>query len=1047
MAIGHKLGLRLFMEGIEVPVISAQIQCIADATAAASIQIIATDKALEFMPRTMVHLFFYDFVGAEMAGVAATTDQVEFDYKQYKLLFMGEVQGISFAKSSGSRSIMLSCVDFSCYWDTTYQYNFQGQLLGGRREAAFIGANANLFTGVLGHGVGFISRLLSGKPVSFPNLEGLLGGIIHVLEAIGGAYYGADTFKGANDFTALAELRIKLLQQVWAAEKDTSTKDLFNRKTFNMWMNREIGGLDKLVTFRGLVQLMQRFIYHEVYPNPAAYFAPGEEGLKRKGTVSTDISKDPRTAAFWADMQRLEKSWQVASTGIELATRALDVPKETTYALQEMRKILTKATVPTVPGLDLVKSVSLMKASLRTINTALFKADSFEYDPQKAGVANAESARNAMGEIHSVWWAMFNSKIKNSVIITYNKLDRVNNQLYRPDIWFGAAPRCNVLFPEMYESFQWTRNYLREITRLELQLTHEILGDDALFNQRNYAPDVADARKGMKLSSRKFNNMIMYHELMTGIIPMYEKMTQANLFAMKSKAVSASGGEKVSYAQRAVNHQYFKHRFAARQMSASGRFNPWFVPGFPAVIIDRPMSMNDLTDASLPIDQLLYRLKERPGFIDVTGDPATGTPPSRAKVLRNLVGPQYTGVCVQLAHSLSQEGGTTSYSFSEARVHRESTEFLGVDKIYSSVKTGKFGTRNTTVACLPDKVPKIKGKGPCHGVITKVSGDKTAQFKGQEFDIYPGPGRATVGLLSVPNDPEGPIGLVGPSNYQARTITESIEVREKVATTRPMEDAIAPPWIWDGWKNLRIGETYKEMIGTQAITDIEGVISTELVGSALTADKELQALYDTKLGYQTGSGAYLDKDNTGDYQSRPGVPEQDKVVTNKRRRKGKQPPPTVSQEAASGELSASMMLAIDTNRTIEASIDFLVRVYSMVRTGGFDIGEFIRHYTWRPIATIDQILGTRDLIIEEVYKNNGKNGVIQGTEGFHSRAFGNVAGLENLVNASVHKVLGLSVEKQHATLSRLDTRSRKWAAVMAYADELTGEKGSRGLLG
>ena len=49
MAIGHKLGLRLFLEGVEVPIISAQIQIVADSPAAATLQIIATDKALEFV--------------------------------------------------------------------------------------------------------------------------------------------------------------------------------------------------------------------------------------------------------------------------------------------------------------------------------------------------------------------------------------------------------------------------------------------------------------------------------------------------------------------------------------------------------------------------------------------------------------------------------------------------------------------------------------------------------------------------------------------------------------------------------------------------------------------------------------------------------------------------------------------------------------------------------------------------------------------------------------------------------------------------------------
>lgn len=1037
MAIGHKLGLRLFMEGIEVPVISAQIQVVGDSTAAASIQIIATDKALEFMPRTMVHLFFYDFVSAGDAATDNSTDPIQFDHDQYKLLFMGEVQGLTFAKNAGSRSIILSCVDFSCYWDTTYQYNFQGQLLGGRREASFIGANANLFTGVLGHGVGFISRMLAGNSVNFPNLKGLLGGIIRVLEAIGGAYYGADTFKGANDFTAIAELRIKLLQQIWAAENDTSSKNLFTRKTFNMWMNRECGGLDKLVTFRGLVQLMQRFIYHEVYPNPAAYFVPGQDGLKRKKVSSMDIADDPRTSAFWSQMQKIEAAHLVADAGIA-AAQALTTPSPESFeALYRIQKILNDVApnVPAVPGLNLDKEVATMQASMKTIKAALCKGDNFDPDSNKWTAGNADSARAAFDNMYSAFYTMFKSKIKHESTITYSKLERVNNQLYRPDIWYSAAPRCNVLFPEMYDTFQWSRNFLREVTRLELQLTHEILGDDALFNQRNYAPDVVDARKGMKLSSRQFNHLIMAHEIMTGIIPMYEKMTQANLFAMKSSSVSATGGNKISYAQRAVNHQYFKHRFSSRQMSASGRFNPWFVAGFPAVIIDRPMSADSLAIAALPIDQIITQLEARTGFGfgNISGIAATGTKPSRAKLLKYLVGPQYTGVCAQLSHSVSQDGGNTSYAFVDARVHRESTEFLGVDKIHVLRSTGKSGSKTTTVACVTGSPPLAKGRGPRGGIISAVTLSKAKNSAtGAELPIFPGPG----------------FGTIGPdSGYTAYDIKETIDVRERVEVDRPMEDAICPPWIWDGWRNLKIGETYTQMIGTTSIADIQGVISTDLVGNALLGDTELQALYDTKLGYQTGSGQYLDKDDGGSYQSRyQQPPSQDKPRKNQKKKYGKVQPNPV-QDTASEKISASQILTMDNDRTIEACIDFLTRVYSLVRVGGFDVGEFIRQYTWRPIATMDQILGTRDLVISEQYVNNGKNGVIQGTEGFHSRAYGPFADLENLLNPAVSKVLGLSVKKSHATLSRLDTRGRKWDAVTAYSDELSGETGSRGLLG
>ena len=44
---------------------------------------------------------------------------------------------------------------------------------------------------------------------------------------------------------------------------------------------------------------------------------------------------------------------------------------------------------------------------------------------------------------------------------------------------------------------------------------------------------------------------------------------------------------KVGLAQRTTNFLYFKYRFAARQMSITARFNPYLVPGFPGLVIDK----------------------------------------------------------------------------------------------------------------------------------------------------------------------------------------------------------------------------------------------------------------------------------------------------------------------------------------------------------------------------------------------------------------------------------------------------------------------------
>lgn len=803
---------------------------------------------------------------------------------------------------------------------------------------------------------------------------------------------------------------------------DSSTKKLFTRKTFNMWMNREIGGLDKLVTFRGLVQLMQRFIYHEVYPNPAPLYVPKQTGLKKNKTTVTDVSQDPRTAKFWQEIESIEKARKQAQADLSQLRQTADAAymSDLQAALFYMNTNLhtVAVTIPSVPGLNLLKDVSTMRDALKQISKWICSdSNSLAIDPSKLGNPNnTGEADKQLVRMFSAYTDITGAQIKQERTIIYDQQDRLNNQLFRPDIWFGAAPRCNVLFPELYSQFQWSRNFLREVSRMELQMTHEILGDSSLFNLRNYAPDVIDMRKGVKLSSRKFNGLIMRHELMTGIIPMYEKMTQANLFAMKAGDVKV-GGTKIPYAQRAVNHQYFKHRFASRQMSASGRFNPWFVAGFPAVIIDRPMNSDDLAVAALPIDEMLAAIADRPGNNFLDSNPTSGVQMSKARMLQYLVGTQYTGVCVQLAHSVTQQGGSTSYAFAQARVHREDVEFLGVDKVMMSKRTGKPSYPKTVVAALPANTPTVDGRGPRGGIITSAK-DVTESNIGKTLFLFPGPGRIKI------------LQMGGDNDAKAWEIKETIDRRTKVEVDMPIELAVCPPWIWDGWKNLKIGDTYQQMIGTISITD-------PMEDSTPTPD-DLEALMDSNEGLNLGSGAPYDQDNQNSFQSRTAQPSvQTQPVSFMGANTSTLNGPL--QDAEDQKLSAADLQIINTDRTIEAGIDCLTRVYSMIRTGNLDVGSFIRQYTWRPIVTMMQMMGSPDLVLDPV-----SGAPTQGTEGFHSRAFGDVADLAGLVNPSVTKILGMSTTKDHATMQRLDVRKRRRDTIIAYVEELTASKGLLG---
>lgn len=1127
MALGHYLHLRLFLEGVEIPVISANTTVAANTPASASIQVIATDKVLDLLPRTVVHLFYYDYVGAgnPVINQKVTGSAVDRLNQQYKLLFMGELQQINFQKGFGSRSVILQCVDFSNYWDTTYQYNFGGSLFGGRRQAAFIGANANFFTSPLGHGVGTISRLLSGRSVNYPELRGLLSGVVRMLEAIGGSYRGRNAFRGANDFTSIAELRIKVLQQITAAAKDTSTARLFARKAFNMWMNRQTGKLGRLVTFRGLVKLMFKFIFHEVYPCPVAKFVKsGVRTDKRHYSVALD-----KTEKYYLFANKTE----VALQRVHYAVAALDSWKKHRDASAFRKYVWAGITAEravkgvyaagsalvgsggsqakiqgklcaALEGIRKISTISVMGRHYIVLSSLWGKVESALEDILKARVGRTSSKIVATGE-------------------------RVNNQIFRPDVWFTPPPRCNVLFPETYDNFTFGRNFMREVTRMELQTHNEILGNSKLFNGRYYAPNIEDVRRGVKLSSRRFARLIMEHELYTGIIPMFENLSEANLFAMRSSKVSVSGA-KVPYAQRSVNHQYFKYRFESRQLQAAGRFNPMIVPGFPTLIIDRHLDATDLKISAMTVGEQTRALgllaADLKSFVGSSSKSIFSEPPTKADLLRQLVSPQYLGTLASLSHTVSQDGGRSQYAFMQAHVHREDTEYLGVDKAVVKKAIPGSGTTHTTPVAYPLDFPPKKGmRGPKGMRIVKVKNVTKAYSKpvktGETLDVVDartgkvtrketvyagktlpllgtklrvavgsqikdtllaevyaragvGAASAAVGALgetlgefasSAVSAFTGSIPRVKPKKKTAKKpysedlvigaflVTESNVKYRREKIDLPIEDAIAPPWIWDGWRNPKVGETYQEMFGTTAITDISNF-------DAATDSKSLMG--------------------------------RDAVAASQSEKQGKSAGKTKTKKGliAKDKKHANAVLMIEQQRTIENSVDFLVRAYSFAKINTLDIGDFLRAYTCRPVATMVDILGSADLQIlpfEEYYTSTVKRKYVKkkgetmdivdartgkvvgqevrepvygtrydkkrrkrtrykatGKEGFHSRAFGDVEDLFGLVSPTVTRVLGLSGKGRRKVAARLDVRKRRRAQVRAYVAELIG---SRGLIG
>jgi hypothetical protein len=576
----------------------------------------------------------------------------------------------------------------------------------------------------------------------------------------------------------------------------------------------------------------------------------------------------------------------------------------------------------------------------------------------------------------------------------------------------------------------------------------------------------------------------MDHELYTGIIPMFENLSEANLFAMRSGKVKKSGA-KVSYAQRAVNFQYFKYRFESRGMQCSGRFNPPFVPGFPSLIIDKHMDHSQLRISSL-------NLTDQAKALGIKGSA------TRSELLQQLVSPQYLAVCATLGHTVSQEGGRSVYEFIHARVHRESTEFLGVDKATVYKVIGDAAKRTVVAAPLLSP-PKKKQRGPRGGRITRVK-DVSKKYKGRTLRLLGQGSKVKVGdkyphwyfknlLASFELDPK--TFEVKPLEIGAYEVQEGYTRRKKDSVDLPIEEAIRPPWIWDGWANPKVSETYDQLFGTGALTDIGGFTVSSNDPSEGT---RFYVGEDDVAGLQAQQSASTKK--------RKGSPRNDKDI----------------RQAAKVEAAKSQnaVLMQDKERTIENSVDFLVRAYSFVKANNLDVGDFLRAYSWRPVATMVDILGGSNLEIKQTAKKvkkvvkqrrkltkeeqanirkkkrraiiaesllpagasesqkalalskyrrqtaelertkDPKFGTryvtrsftqvgyeVNGKEGFHSRAFGDVEDLFGLVSPTVKRVLGLSSKKRKVA-AKMDVRKRRREVVRLYVAELTG---SRGLIG
>lgn len=1040
-AYGQRLRLRLFLEGIEVPIIAINVRSAPNSPTACSIQIPPLAEGTRFLPRTLVHVFFLDMYEQESPlvrkvevstpskrsptaherglkeknqGSSDPTEGVQsqaqglkdLDNTQYKLLFGGELVGFQWTKNSSQRSLVLQCMDWSNYWDYAYQWSDTG-IFGPGIKAVFSGGATNLFTDFLSSKGSVLTRIVSsGRCNAFPNLRGLAAGIIRLMEAVGGSYYPkaaagetAKKFAGQNVFFSIAELRLHITHMVAALEEDPTSAKILRRQGYAGLFNRMLGNLGSQVSIRKSINALSGVIFHETYGQPCPYYKPGTGGEVRGADTVVTIAGEPRLAPIANGAQKVIDIVRAVrnqprfdpSFGEEGRNTAVKVRNLEQETLATARRILSQtiaagrsANIPAAASGKLSQAHSVL-------GKATIERGRINIEAPESGYTQY---RSLLDTVLRLLTEVTNSRVSRKKMLRGTPA-RLNQHILRPDIWFGSPPRCNVLFPEDYDTVSYSRSFLDEPTRFMLKTNDEFFGEDQLFDKFYFAPQAGSLKADKARLQNMLKNDLLDHELFTGILPVFEKMGEFNVFAARSG--TQSNTSKVGFAQRSANFLYFKHRFAARQMQIAGKFNPYIAVGFPGLVIDK--YADEITIRTY--NELLEKENDRRNRRG-----AGSLTPSR------VLGTNFLANFTEVSHSISQaEGrGRTEINCSYARQTDESVEFLGAlaDKTTVRKRQDKDALRATDVAAV--SAPKLGSIGPMGGTIINVT-DVTTQYTRQSGSSKPLPlfgrtrreqggqlkaPRVQVGIptsaaaLSSP-DVENITGdRNAPVIFRAYRVDEEIPRYKREEVELPAEEFIRPGWYGDVWSSPNIGRAYEDFFGVGSITDV-------------------QQVNDPTIG------------------SLPGTNDQMADAVNE----GNQ-----ATSADDPRRFVPALVALDQGASIQQAVDFLLLTYSHARLSGADINQFVRSYTWRAIATMVDILGTSDL------KFDANGNVIQGFEGFHSRAFGPYSGLEGLSGPDIENILGF--KKGSTTAQRADTRLRKYEAVQAYASALLF---SRGILG
>lgn len=796
-----RIQARLLAEGIEIPVIGFQVVGTPNQTAVASIQIVPTPMAHRLPNRMKVDLFIHDLYAYQESaqsrvaagtssgdvtfqqrftvlypesqeqastrasagedprgGETAETIEVPEDLIRYRLLFTGEVMAIGYAKRPTDRAVILQCAGNSSYWDLVAADRRGGALFGGDRRTTFAGATQGPLWNLLQGQTGEIFNQLTEPPSMFPNVKGFTAGILHLMESIFGVYRRRTrkrkTIGAANQFMAMAELRLKLLQQVGVPGGDTTPLKLMRRQGFGSIWQPALRGLPRYFGFRQLLQALMPYTFMEHTPILAPHYTPptgyyagmdnwaGYDTGRLRGSpewvwitqYADEIGANASDLTTELDDVHGQSEEEGVADSDEFSSLVQDIEAKSSrmsfLANEIYKRTSTTETFQAEVGNPRIDELENQIASGQALDPSVL--EEYRTLVESPPATESRSRQRAIDRLESVVeWA---HSIDRLAIEIYRRStsrrttlperpdsyisDRLaqikdlakkigdysmpppdgNDEdsdsepahlytdILRPDVWFCAPPRSNVIFPDHVTSMSYNRIFGQEPTRLLVRMSNKLLGSHPFFDKWWVAPTAPGLFQNRPISRSgyprtRIHRDLMDHELYGGVIPIFQSMTDRDMFmgarvtgmgASDATAVSLDPDQK-RYFQQVTNFLLFKARFAARTMSVESRFNPYLICGFPSVVLDGSTDQTQTQTNQLILnaarDALAGLGEDQKGFV--------------LEVIKNRVGTHYLGVIQQLTQtgSATGENSGTSIVLSYAREHNERIEFMGQDII------------------------------------------------------------------------------------------------------------------------------------------------------------------------------------------------------------------------------------------------------------------------------------------------------------------------------------------------------------------------------